>query len=83
MYLHKLKKEKKQGSVKYRSVCCCLDAEKKKKLIPDIVGHVPCKIARFISFFCTHGGKMEASILSIRQLPSSIPSGGLEIMLKS
>ena len=32
MYLHKLKKEKKQGSVKYRSVCCCLDAEKKKKI---------------------------------------------------
>ena len=30
-----------------------------------------------------HGGKMEASVISIRPLPSPIPSGGLKIMLKA
>ena len=29
-----------------------------------------------------HGGKMEASVLSIQPLPSPIPRGELEIMLK-
>ena len=52
----------------------------RNKLIPDIVGHVPREISRFIWFFFTHGGKMEVNVLSVRPLPSQIPSGGLEIM---
>ena len=55
--------------------------KRRNKLIPDIVGHVPREISRFIWFFFTHGGIMEANVLSIRPLPSPIPSGGLEIML--
>ena len=39
--------------------------KRKNKLIPDIVGHVPREISRFICFFFKHGGKMEASVLSI------------------
>ena len=39
--------------------------KRKNKLIPDIVGHVPHKISRFIWFFFTHGGKMEANVLSV------------------
>ena len=57
--------------------------KRKNKLIPDIVGHVPREIFRFIWLFFTHGGKMEAIVLSIRPLPSPIPRGGLEIMLKA
>ena len=57
--------------------------KRKNKLIPDIVGRVPCETSRFIWFFFTHSGKMEASVLSIRPLPSPIPSGALEIMLKA
>ena len=57
--------------------------KRKNKLIPDIIGHVPREISRFIWFFFTHGEKMDASVLSIRPLPSPIPSGGLEIMLKA
>ena len=57
--------------------------KRKNKLIPDIVGHVPREISRFIWFFFTHGRKMEASVLSIWPLPSSIRSAGLEIMLKA
>ena len=57
--------------------------KRKNKLIPNIVGHVPREISQFICFFLTHAGKMEASVLSIQSLPSSIPSGGLEIMLKA
>ena len=55
--------------------------KRRNKLIPDIVGHLPREISRFIWFFLTHGGKMEANVLSVRPLPSLIPSGGLEIML--
>ena len=57
--------------------------KRKNKLIPDIVGHVPCEISRFIWFFFMRGGKMEASVLSIRPLPSLMPSGVLEIMRKA
>ena len=56
--------------------------KRRNKVIPDIVGHVPREISRFIwFFFFTHGGKMEANLLSVRPLPSAIPSVGLEIML--
>ena len=55
--------------------------KRRNKLIPDIVGHVPREISRFIWFFFAHGGKMEANVLSVRPLPSPISSGGLEIML--
>ena len=57
--------------------------KRKNKLIPDIVGYVQRETFRFIWFFFTHGEKMEASVLSIRPLPSPIPSGRLEIMLKA
>ena len=83
MYLHNWKKKKNKEALNIGLYAAAWMLKRKKKLMPDIVGHVPCKISRFISSFCTHGGKMEASVLSIRQLPSSIPSGGLEIMLKS
>ena len=39
--------------------------KRRNKLIPDIVGHVPREILRFIWFFFTHGGKMEANVLSV------------------
>ena len=57
--------------------------KRKYKLTADIVGHVPREISRFVWFFFTHSGKMEATVLQIRPLPSPIPSGGLEIMLTS
>ena len=50
--------------------------KRRNKLIPDIVGHVPREISRFIWFFFTHGEKMEVNVLSVRPLPSPIPSGG-------
>ena len=57
--------------------------KRKNKLIRLIVCHVPREISRFICFFFMHGGIMEANVLSIRPLPSQIPSGGLKIMLKA
>ena len=57
--------------------------KRKNELIPDIVGHVPHEIFRFIWFFFTHRRKIGASVLSIGPLPSPIPSGGLRIMLKA
>ena len=57
--------------------------KRKNKLIRLIVCHVPRKISWFICFFFMHGGIMEANVLSIRPLPSQIPSGGLKIMLKA
>ena len=39
--------------------------KRKNRFIPDIVSHVPCEISRFVCFFFTHDGKMEASVLSI------------------
>ena len=39
--------------------------KRKNELIPDIVGHVPHEIFRFIWFFFTHGRKIGASVLSI------------------
>ena len=55
--------------------------KRRNKLIPDIVGYVPREISRFIWFFFTHCGKMEANVLPVRLLPSPIPSGALEITL--
>ena len=57
--------------------------KRKNKLTPTIVGHVPREIFQFICLFFTHGGKMEASVLSLQSLPSPIPSGEFKIMVKA
>ena len=55
----------------------------KSKLIPDIVGHVLHAISRFIRYFFTHDGNIEAIVLSTRPKPSPIQNGGLKIVFKT
>ena len=57
--------------------------KRKNKLIFDIVEHVPRAISRFIWVFFRHVGKIKARVLSIQLLLSTIPNGGLAIMLKA
>ena len=51
------------------------------RIVPDIVGHIPREISRFVQFFIQHGGQLSAQVLSERYRPSPIPKGGLEIIL--
>ena len=51
------------------------------RIVPDIVGHIPREIFRFVHFFIQHGGQLSAQILSGRYRPSPVPKGGLEIIL--
>ena len=57
--------------------------KRNNKLIFDNVEHVPLAISRFIWFFFRHVGKIKASVLSVQPLLTTIPSGGLAIMLKA
>ena len=51
------------------------------KLIPEVVGHIPREISRFLWYFLNYGGKVDAKVHSERHRRSPIPSGGLEIIL--
>ena len=55
----------------------------KEKLVPDVVGHVPQKISRFVYFFLHHGGSIDAVVEDEKYRPSPIAKGGLEIVLRA
>ena len=76
------KKEKNKEALDIDPYAIAWTLKKKNKLIPDVVGHVPREISRFVWFFITHGGKIEAHVLSVKPKSSPIPSGGLEIILR-
>ena len=54
----------------------------KARLVPDVVGHVPLELSRFIHFFLDRGGKLAATVFDENFRPSPIPKGGLEILLQ-
>ena len=54
---------------------------KSNKLTPDVIGHVPREISRFVHFFLIHGGTITAKVRTAQYYPSPIPNGGLEILL--
>ena len=51
------------------------------KLIPEVVGHIPHEISRFVWYFLNYGGTVDAKVHSERHRRSPIPSGGLEVIL--
>ena len=51
------------------------------KLLPEVVGHIPREISRFVWYFLNYGGKVDAKFHSERHRRSPIPSGGLEVIL--
>ena len=51
------------------------------KLIPEMVGHIPREISRFVWYFLHYGGKVDVKGHSERRRRSPIPPGGLEIIL--
>ena len=55
----------------------------KGKLVVDIVGHMSKKISRAAWFFLECGGKTNGKIFEEKYRPSSVPKGGLEIMLST
>ena len=55
----------------------------KSKRMPDIVGHVLRAISRFMWYFFTHDGNIEAIVLSTQPKPSPIQNGGLKIVVKA
>ena len=55
--------------------------QKKDKLVPLAVGHIPQEILRFVWCFIKYGGKGCAQVHSERPRLSPIPSDGLEILL--
>ena len=52
------------------------------RLVPDIVGHFPLEISRYVWFFMNRGGRVTGIVHDPRYRPSPIPNGGLEIILK-
>ena len=55
--------------------------QKKDKLVPVVVCHIPREISRFVWYFIKYGGKVCSQVHSERPRLSPIPSGGLEILL--
>ena len=55
----------------------------KEKLVPNVVGHVPQEISRFVYFFLHHGGSIDAVVQDEKYKPSPIAKGGLEIVLRA
>ena len=55
--------------------------QKKDKLVPVVVGHIPQESSRFVRYFIKYGGKGCSQVHSERPRLSPIPSGGLEILL--
>ena len=55
----------------------------KENLLPDVVGHVPLEILRFVYFFLHHGGSIDAVVEDEKYRPSPIAKGGLEIVLRA
>ena len=54
----------------------------KKKLVADVVGHVPQEISRFLYFFLHHVRSIDAVVEDEKNRPSLIAKGGLEIVLR-
>jgi len=54
----------------------------KEKLVPNVVGHVPQEISRFVYFFLHHGGSIAAVVEDEKYRPSPVAKGGLEIVLR-
>ena len=52
----------------------------KSKLLPDVVGHVPLEISRFVTFFMNRGRTVEGVVADERCYPSPIPKGVLEVL---
>ena len=52
-----------------------------EKLVPDIVGHFPMEISRFVYYFIRHGGKVSGKVDRSKYQASPIPKGGLEIIV--
>ena len=55
----------------------------KEKLVPDVVGHVPQEISRFVYFFLHHGGSIDAVVEDEKYRPSPIAKGVHEIVLRA
>ena len=55
----------------------------KGKLVVDIVGHMSKEISRAACFFLECGGKTNGKIFEEKYRPSSVPKGGLKIMLST
>ena len=53
------------------------------KLTPDVVGHFPMEVSRFVFFFIKHGGAVSGKVAREKYLPSPIPKGGLEIAVEA
>lgn len=53
------------------------------KLIPEVVGHIPMEISRFVYYFLRHGGKVSATVKYEKYRASPIPKGGLEIVIQA
>ena len=55
----------------------------KENLLPDVVGHVPQEISRFVYFLLHHGGSIDAVVEDEKYRPSPIAKGGLKIVLRA
>ena len=55
--------------------------QSKRKLVADIVGHIPKEISRAAWFLLERGGKINGNLFEEKYRHSPIPKGGLEIML--
>ena len=78
----RVKKEENHTALLIDPHAVAFTRKSKQRLVPDIVGHIPLEISRFIWFFLDRGGRCSARVYSSRYRPSPIPKGGLEIIVK-
>jgi len=77
-----LKKEESQAALIHDPHSIAFTRKIRARLVPDIVGHIPLEISRYVWFFMNRGGRVTGTVHDPRYRPSPIPKGGLEIILK-
>ena len=72
----RVKKEENRTALLIDPHSVAFTRKSKQRLVPDIVGHVPLEISRYVWFFMDRGGRIGAKVRSPRYRRSPIPKGG-------
>ena len=77
-----VKKEESQEALIHDPHSIAVTRKTRARLVPDIVGHFPLEISRYVWFFIHRGGRVACIVHDPKYRRSPIPKGGLEIVLK-
>ena len=78
----RVKKEESHDALIHDPHSVAFTRKSRARLTPDVVGHFPLEISRYVWFFLNRGGRVTGMVHDPRYRRSPIPMGGLEIIIK-